>query len=693
MTLNEIVKRIRSAILAKDVRESIALGFEQFASLEIDNNKVNDLAENLKTVSDDLKGVSYKLNEVYDFSLEESTNISWDAGIINATTGVVEKRQIVTQMFHVSNLISIKDKIRFTKFNVTEKHPLTATDYKLLIFKYYKNSDGSYGLSGCEQIEDITVPEDVGYYDLKLEGVKYVRLEVFAPIDYDVQTNVLISQVGAEITDGIITQVISSLILNSLSKSDVLQSIVQASEQPISSTALIEYLKSQDATNLMKRATMSTLGVVKLAGGSETAAGNDNESAVTPFNLKYILTQVGSFADDEMSDNSNGIVKNKVIKAYIDKLIAGIKQFKVIKTDVLPTENIDSNAIYFIPKKNKNNDDVFDEYMYINNKWELIGSTAVDLADYITTEGFISNVEAMLGLPEDIKGLSDTGTFTGAINELVETVAKKAKIFALEGSATPTTKTSDYPGVKLGDLCVNASYQAWICLYKYENTVVWSEILTNSCKYMQDNYYIKTVIDKLLKEKQDKLTAGDNVNIDSNNKIAAVIPERSWKKIRTIVIPSDDSFGQTIDGVSYIKGSSDTTNTGTRICRVEFLTDEDGNALGDKGITNVHIKMTPSEEINIAQGFLDYNNNHLIYMYNIKANTTVKHYELPVSGSYIANQTGLVYNYLNNIVNIKNIEKITFGGHERESVLGEGTKLEVWAYGYWDDTEVISDAE
>lgn len=683
MTLAEIAKKIRTAIFAKDVRESIASGFEQFAALEIDNDKVSKLESNLGDVSG-------KLDKIYDFKLENEISLTWENGMINKTTGEVEKTSSVV-MFRVSNFISVKDKIRFTRFNV-EKDPNVSINCKMFVNKYSKKSDGSHGFIGYEQIEDITIPAE-GYYDLKIDGAEYVRLEILTPTTYDVQSNVLVSQEGVEIKEGILTQVISSLILNYLSKSDVLQSIVQESTQPISSTALIEYLKSQDATNLMKRATEQMPGIVRLATCSETALGQDNTTAVTPFNLKYILTQAGSFADNEMSENSNGIVKNKVIKAYVDKLIKGIKQFKVIKIDVLPIKDIDSNAIYFIPKKNKNNDDVYDEYMYINDKWELIGSTAVDLSDYITTETLNSTIEAMLGLPEEIIGISDNATFTNAINELVQTVVKKAKIFALEGSATPTTKTSDYPEVKIGDLCVNKSYRAWICLYKYENTVVWSEILTNTSAYMQNNYYLKTEVDELLEAKQNKLTAGENVKIDSNNKIAAVIPERSWKKIRTIVVPSDEYLGQTIKGVSYKKGSADTTDTGTQICRVEFTTDEDGNVLGSHGITSVHIKMTPSEAININQGFLAYNNNLLIYMFNIKANTAVRHYELPISGSYIAGQTGLVYNYLNNIVNVKNIEKITFGGHERESVLGEGTKLEVWAYGYWNDAEVISNAE
>ena len=247
-------------------------------------------------------------------------------------------------------------------------------------------------------------------------------------------------------------------------RNEVVQEMIEDSDNPVSAVAVVNYMK-KNVHGMIPMATESIPGVVRLASGSETEAGNDNESAVTPFNLKYILTQAGSFADDEMSENSNGIVKNKVIKAYVDKLIRSI---------------------------------------------------AVDLSDYITTETLNSTIETMLGLPEEIIGISDNATFTNAINELVKTVAKKAKTFTLNGSATPTTKTSDYPEVKIGDLCVNTSYRAWICLYKYENTVVWSEILTNTSPYMQNNYYLKTAVDELLEAKQDKLTAGDNITIEGN---------------------------------------------------------------------------------------------------------------------------------------------------------------------------------
>ncbi len=44
----------------------------------------------------------------------------------------------------------------------------------------------------------------------------------------------------------------------------------------------------------------------------------------------------------------------------------------------------DLHTIYFKQKTGTNND-IYDEYMYINNNWELIGSTAVDLSNYLQT--------------------------------------------------------------------------------------------------------------------------------------------------------------------------------------------------------------------------------------------------------------------------------------------------------------------
>ncbi len=85
-------------------------------------------------------------------------------------------------------------------------------------------------------------------------------------------------------------------------------------------------------------------------------------------------------------------------------------------------------------------------------------------------------------------------------------IEKRVAKFKLKTNNEPTTNANEYPGVKLGDICINESYRAWICEYLHEesNTVVWSEILTPTSPYLTGNFYTKNLVDNMLKEKADK---------------------------------------------------------------------------------------------------------------------------------------------------------------------------------------------
>lgn len=57
---------------------------------------------------------------------------------------------------------------------------------------------------------------------------------------------------------------------------------------------------------------------------------------------------------------------------------------KTIVVDTLPTENIDTSAIYLVPSSTPGATNTYDEYMYINNNWEKLGGNLViDLTDYV----------------------------------------------------------------------------------------------------------------------------------------------------------------------------------------------------------------------------------------------------------------------------------------------------------------------
>ena len=79
--------------------------------------------------------------------------------------------------------------------------------------------------------------------------------------------------------------------------------------------------------------------------------------------------------------------------------ISNINSFNIQIVQSLPITNIDSHTIYFVPISAATvgtstvgsatvgaEYDVYEEYMYINNQWEKIGDTRIDLSGYATEE-------------------------------------------------------------------------------------------------------------------------------------------------------------------------------------------------------------------------------------------------------------------------------------------------------------------
>ena len=75
-------------------------------------------------------------------------------------------------------------------------------------------------------------------------------------------------------------------------------------------------------------------------------------------------------------------------KDYAKKLFDSVTSFTIEIVDTLPTEDIKSMTIYFIRNGRDNESDYYEEYMYVNNKWEIIGSTFVNLAPYLLKADF-----------------------------------------------------------------------------------------------------------------------------------------------------------------------------------------------------------------------------------------------------------------------------------------------------------------
>lgn len=67
-------------------------------------------------------------------------------------------------------------------------------------------------------------------------------------------------------------------------------------------------------------------------------------------------------------------------------ILVDVNSFDITIVNELPIENIRTKVIYFVLSTEAKEQDVYDEYIYINNQWEHIGSTKVDLTDYYEKE-------------------------------------------------------------------------------------------------------------------------------------------------------------------------------------------------------------------------------------------------------------------------------------------------------------------
>lgn len=59
-----------------------------------------------------------------------------------------------------------------------------------------------------------------------------------------------------------------------------------------------------------------------------------------------------------------------------------ISSFDVEIVESLPTANIKNKVIYFVQKSDTKQNNIYDEYIYINGNWEYIGTNEIDLSKY-----------------------------------------------------------------------------------------------------------------------------------------------------------------------------------------------------------------------------------------------------------------------------------------------------------------------
>lgn len=114
--------------------------------------------------------------------------------------------------------------------------------------------------------------------------------------------------------------------------------------------------------------------------------------------------------DDLQTNNKNSLVS--AINEILTQHGSGGSSTGWQVVDKLPTENISATTIYLVHKEGAKKPNIYEEWIWVNNDWENIGTTEIDLSGYATT--------TMIG---DLNTLqtTDKDNLVDAINEIVGT--------------------------------------------------------------------------------------------------------------------------------------------------------------------------------------------------------------------------------------------------------------------------------
>ncbi len=174
--------------------------------------------------------------------------------------------------------------------------------------------------------------------------------------------------------------------------------------------------------------------------GSDVAGQLQNQIDNIVNNLINYYKKTETYSKDEI---------NEIVKATIN----------IKKVDVLPSSDIKTNTIYLVPKStsiaevstlsvNKaseekliikanaptsnisvqnvsksiaSSNNSYDEYIYVDSNWEMIGSTEVDLSDYITTQSLndaLKNYVSSTALDTKLQGYVKTTQLPTKVSQL-----------------------------------------------------------------------------------------------------------------------------------------------------------------------------------------------------------------------------------------------------------------------------------
>lgn len=374
---------------------------------------------------------------------------------------------------------------------------------------------------------------------------------------------------------------------------------------------------------------------------------NKADKSSVPTKLSQLNNDTG-FITNAVDNLTNYYLKSETYtKTEVNDLIGQIKTISIQVVDTLPTTG-ESNIIYLVPKEGSK-DDVYNEYIWVNNAWELIGSTQIDLTGYATEDWVNTQIANFLTESQITQLINNSlaNYYTQEqVNNLLDNKADKSSIPTKTSDLTNDsgyiTKSVDnldnyYTETEINSLLGNKANTSDIPTKTSQ--------LTNDSGYIDntvndlENYYKKsetynqTQVNNLLNNKADKTEIPTKVSELENDKgYISEIPIASATQLGGIKV--GDNLVITKDGVlSSIGGSTGTS---------------DYNALSNKPALNTDnsaaLEVNAQEEIS---GTVSLHKVSKTGNYNDLLNKP----NIPSKTSDLTNDSGFITNEVDNLTN------------------------------------------
>ena len=191
------------------------------------------------------------------------------------------------------------------------------------------------------------------------------------------------------------------------------------------------------------------------------------EDAIYDENGVLLSTKIATFITRLVDNLANYYLKSETYtKGEVDNLIGAIQGFTYIVVSELPTASAETMGIvYLVPSEDPQTQNVKDEYITIRSgvegsytySWEQIGSTAIDLSGYVTTEALntaladyttTANLTTLLAAKQDT--IADLSTIRSG-------AAAGATAYQKPGTGIPATDMASGVQTSLGK--ADSAYQ------------------------------------------------------------------------------------------------------------------------------------------------------------------------------------------------------------------------------------------